>query len=117
MYSDWGSHRLPVYEGTCHLLLNEPAEAVAILEAVIEKLGGNREKINVVLAATVDLASSYADLGELEQSCAILGDAYDQLQQIGNHRGIARARAARQRLARWDAEPVVRQLDSRMAAA
>ncbi|MEU7925133.1 helix-turn-helix transcriptional regulator [Micromonospora sp. NPDC049107] len=116
LYSDWSNARLHVYAGTCHLLLGQPEQAVEVLEGVVQALEHNSANINVALAAAVDLASAYAETGELEQSCTLLGDTYGQLKAGGNQRGIARAQRARERLARWRAEPVVRELEEQMAA-
>ncbi|MEW2385575.1 helix-turn-helix transcriptional regulator [Micromonospora sp. NPDC047707] len=116
LYSDWSNARLHVYAGTCHLLLGQPDQAVTVLESAVQMLEHDHANINVVLAAAVDLASAYAETGELEQSCTLLGNTYDQLKGGGNHRGIARAQRARERLAPWRAEPVVLELEEQMAA-
>ncbi|SCL25832.1 Helix-turn-helix domain-containing protein [Micromonospora nigra] len=116
LYSDWNSARLHVYAGTCHLLLGQPHQAVTVLESAVQMLEHDHANVNVALAAAVDLASAYAEAGELEQSCTLLGNTYDQLKAGGNHRGIARAQRARQRLARWRDEPVVLELEEQMAA-
>lgn len=115
LYSDWNSARLPVYAGTCHLLLGQPEKAVDLLEMAMSTWQNDHANVNVALAASVDLASAYAAVGELEQSCALLGDTYDRLRSGGNRRGIARAERARERLSRWRAEPAVLALDERMA--
>ncbi|MGW0214995.1 helix-turn-helix domain-containing protein [Micromonospora chokoriensis] len=116
LYSDWSSARLHVYAGTCHLLLGQPHQAVTVLESAVQMLQHDHANANVALAAAVDLASAYADAGELEQSCTLLGATYDQLKAGGNHRGIARAQRARQRLDRWRDEPLVLELEEQMAA-
>ncbi|RKN50440.1 helix-turn-helix domain-containing protein [Micromonospora endolithica] len=116
LYSDWSGARLHVYAGTCHLLLGQPHQAVTVLESAVQMLEHDHANVNVALAAAVDLASAYAEAGELEQSCTLLGNTYDQLKAGGNHRGIARAQRARQRLARWRDEPVVLELEEQMAA-
>ncbi|MER7416719.1 helix-turn-helix transcriptional regulator [Micromonospora peucetia] len=115
LYSDWNNARLHVYGGTCHLLLGQPHEAVKMLESAVRMLERDPANINVALAAAVDLASAYAEAGELEESCTLLGSTYDRLKAGGNHRGIARAQRARERLARWRAEPVVFELEEQMA--
>lgn len=87
-----------------------------MLESAVQMLEHDQANVNVALAAAVDLASDYAEAGELGQSCALLGNTYDQLRAGGNHRGIARAQRARQRLARWRDERIVLELDEQMAA-
>ncbi|WP_435209557.1 helix-turn-helix domain-containing protein [Micromonospora sp. bgisy143] len=116
LYSDWSNARLHVYVGTCHLLLGQLHQAIKVLENAVQMLEPDQGNINVALAAAVDLASAYAEAGELEQGCALLGNTYDQLKAGGNHRGIARAQRARERLARWRAEPAVLELEEQMAA-
>ncbi|WP_369028371.1 hypothetical protein, partial [Nocardia farcinica] len=70
LFSDWDASRLLVYEGTCWLFLNKPRKAIAALDAALSATGeGNR---NVGLAAQVDLASAYNQVGELEEGCRIL---------------------------------------------
>jgi hypothetical protein len=117
LFSDWSTSRLDVYEGTCLLLVGQPAKAVAALEPVVTNSEHDRDNTNVVLAAKVDLAGAYAAVGELEESCRLLGDTFEQLTTIGNLRGIGRAHRARERLAQWNGESPVRDLDARMFAA
>ncbi|MFC7530146.1 hypothetical protein [Actinoplanes sp. GCM10030250] len=117
LYSDWNQNRVRVYEGTCQLLLDEPVKAVDTLESVLHELKDDRQNTNVLLAAKVDLASSYAAIGKLAMGCSILGDTYEQLKIVGNLRGIRRAERAREKLSAWVGNPAVRQLDVRMMAA
>lgn len=115
LFSDWNPSRLRVYEGTCRLFLDEPKKAVTLLEEAADGFASDANNANVNLAAQIDLASAYAETGELERSCAILGDTYGQLTKNGNLRGIHRAAQARERLGRWSSEVAVRELDARMA--
>ena len=114
LFSDWSLGRLQVYEGTCRLLLGEPREAVDILTKVLDEMKSDHANTNVILAARVDLASAYAESGEIDQSCVILGDTYEQLARIGNHRGIDRARSASERLRPWKSLQSVRELGRRV---
>jgi hypothetical protein len=116
LFSDWNPSRLDVYEGTCRILLGEPEVAILHLERASTILDEDPENRNVALAAHVDLASAYALTGHLDMACTKLGDTYGQLKLIGNLRGVARARRARDGLSRWDAERAVQELDERMAA-
>jgi hypothetical protein len=116
LFSDWNPSRLDVYEGTCRILLSEPEAAILHLERASTILDEDPENRNVALAAHVDLASAYALTGHLDMACTKLGDTYEQLKLIGNLRGVARARRAREGLSRWDAERAVQELDERMAA-
>ena len=114
LFSDWNHSRLQVYEGTCRLFLNQPKESVTVLEGAVETFAADGSNANVSLAAQVDLASAYAEAGDLDKSCAMLGDTYGQLLKTGNRRGIDRAHQARERLGRWNCEQAVRELDERM---
>jgi hypothetical protein len=42
-FSDWNPARLDVYEGTCRILLNEPAAAVTHLERASKTLDQDQE--------------------------------------------------------------------------
>jgi tetratricopeptide (TPR) repeat protein len=117
LFSDWNPSRLDVYEGTCSILLKEPADAIVHLERASAVLDKDPENKNVALAAHVDLASAYALTGHLDMACTTLGNAYEHLKRIGNLRGISRAWRAREGLSQWNAERAVQELDERMAAA
>ncbi|MEV4706764.1 XRE family transcriptional regulator [Actinoplanes sp. NPDC049316] len=117
LFSDWNLSRLDVYEGTCRILLKEPAAAIVHLERASTAMDQDQDNTNVALAAHVDLAIAYAHNGHLDKGCTTLGSAYEQLKRIGNLRGISRALRAREELSRWNAERAVKELDERMAAA
>lgn len=111
LFSDWSLSRVQVYEGTCELFLGDPKKAVRVLTEVLEHASSDPENVNVSLAAGVDLASAYAESGELGEGCRMLGGVYRRLSAIGNSRGIRRAIGARRRLDRWNGEKEVRELD------
>ncbi|WP_426503009.1 XRE family transcriptional regulator [Dactylosporangium sp. McL0621] len=115
LFSDWNASRLDVYEGTCRILLEEPEAAIVHLERASIVLDQDSENTNVALAAHVDLANAYALTGHLDMACTTLGDTYEQLERIGNLRGISRARRTREGWSRWNAERAVQELDERMA--
>lgn len=117
LFGEWSPARLQVYEGTCHLLLREPAAAVRHLTQARAALAADPTCLQVALAAGVDLAAAHALHGDLDAACSLLGDVYDQVQRTGHRRGAARARLARRRLVRWADDPRVRTLDRRMAVA
>ncbi|MGY0497452.1 hypothetical protein ACWZHB_03010 [Nocardia sp. FBN12] len=114
LFSDWNTTRIQVYVGTCRLLLGQPKRAIAALNEALAT--PEMDSPNVALAAHVDLASAYALSGELEEGCRVLGETYDELATMGNHRGIERAQRAIERMAPWQHErPVLalrEQLDS-----
>ncbi|MFC9872614.1 hypothetical protein [Nocardia salmonicida] len=102
LFSDWNNSRIQVYVGTCQLLLGQPKRAIAALTEALN--ASDSDSPNVALAARVDLASAYALSGELEEGCRILGDTYDALAAMENHRGIERAQRAIERMAPWQHE-------------
>ncbi|MFI5714533.1 helix-turn-helix domain-containing protein [Nocardia sp. NPDC051750] len=115
LFSDWDAGRLLVYEGTCWLFLNKPRKAISVLDKACNATGdGNR---NVGLAAQVDMASAYNQIGELEEGCRILGETHSSLVAMGNHRGIERAQRAIERTAPWRNEQPVRELRERIRSA
>jgi hypothetical protein len=116
LFSDWSSSRLQVYEGTCQLFLDQPKKAVVTLEQALLDSASDPNNASVNLAARVDLASAYAEVGDLRRSCTMIGDTYGELLNIGNRRGIDRAKQARERLSRWETEDAVQELDERMAS-
>ena len=114
LFSDWTPSRLRVYEGTCLLLLGQTDQAAQVLTVVTRELDDDPGNLNVALAAKVDIASAHVHSGELEEGCNLLGSTHAELVKLGNRRGISRAIRARERLTRWQHDPVVRELDSRM---
>jgi transcriptional regulator with XRE-family HTH domain len=114
LFSDWSPARLLVYEGTCWLFLGEARRAVATLSQALR--ASDDGNANVLLAARVDLASAYVESGELAEGCRVLGDTYARLADMGSRRGIERANRARERLALWEHEPQVRELDERVSS-
>lgn len=114
LFSDWNPTRLLVYEGTCWLFLEESRKAVAALDQAISAT--DSENRNVALAARVDLASAHISGGDLGEGCRILGDAYANLVAMGNARGIERAQRALNRLAPWETEKPVKELEQRTEA-
>lgn len=116
LFSDWLPSRLSVYEGTCALFLGDTKKAAVTLSRVVEDTEADQSNVNVRLAAQVDLGSAYAEGGELEEGCRILGITYRELLKTGSRRGLNRALCARKRLQLWDSEASVRDLDALMAA-
>lgn len=114
LFSDSCAPRVLVYEGTSWLFLDEPKKAIDALNEALRLL--DRGNQNVVLAALVDLGGAYAEAGELQEGCRILGETYVRLGAMGNSRGIERARRARERLQPREREPSVRELDERINA-
>ncbi|MGW4369285.1 hypothetical protein ACWEKT_26935 [Nocardia takedensis] len=114
LFSDWNTTRIQVYVGTCQLLLGNAKRAIQALTDALNAARGDNP--NVDLAARVDLASAYALSGELEEGCRILGDTYDVLIAMGNHRGIERAQRAIERMAPWQNEQPVLEMRERVAS-
>jgi hypothetical protein len=97
------------------LLLGRAEHSTEILAEAVTLMETDPTNINVTLAAQVDLATAYATSGHLEHGCHTLGQAYRQLVDIGNRRGLDRAHQARRRLQPSDHDVHVRELDSLMA--
>ncbi|MGW4368117.1 hypothetical protein ACWEKT_20985 [Nocardia takedensis] len=114
LFSDWNPIRIQVYVGTCQLFLGNPKRAIQALTDALNAAGG--DNLNVDLAARVDLASAYALSGELDEGCRILGETYDALTAMGNHRGIERAQRAIERMAPWQSEQPVLEMRERVAS-
>ncbi len=115
LFSEWSPSRLLVYEGTCRLFLGDGDKAVGALTQAVDEAEADRANVNVLLAARVDLASAHAEDGDLVEGCELLGKTYVRLIDMGNRRGIERARRARERLAPWGHERAVRELDERIS--
>ncbi|WP_067790858.1 hypothetical protein [Nocardia amikacinitolerans] len=112
LFSDWNTTRIQVYVGTCQLLLGQPKRAIAALNEALNT--PEVDSPNVALAARVDLASAYCLSGELEEGCRVLGETYDALATMGNHRGIERAQRAIERMDPWRNERPVLALRERV---
>ncbi|MEU3010067.1 hypothetical protein [Nocardia asteroides] len=112
LFSDWNSARIQVYVGTCQLLLGQPKRAIAALTTALGS--SEMDSPNVALAARVDLASSYALSGELDEGCKVLGETYEALANAGNRRGIERAQRAIERMTPWQNERPVLALMERV---
>jgi len=116
LFSDWSPSRLLVYEGTCWLFLGDGERAIGVLDEAVRHSEADRGNVNVLLAARVDLASAFAQSGDLEGGCKLLGETYVRLLSMGNRRGIERAKRARERLAPWERERAVHELDERISS-
>jgi tetratricopeptide (TPR) repeat protein len=103
-----GVARLAVYEGTCRLLLGEPARAAADLRRALAGL--DPAAAGTVLAVRIDLGAAHVAQGDVATGVRILGEAYDEA--LATHRLATSRRAvqARDRLASWSAEPAFEEL-------
>jgi hypothetical protein len=72
LFSDWSLSRVQVYEGTSELFLGDSKKAVRVLTEALTHADSDQGNVNVSLAASVDLASAYADSGELGEGCKML---------------------------------------------
>lgn len=112
LFSDWNTTRIQVYVGTCQLLLGQPKRAITALNKALSS--ADMDSPNVALAARIDLASAYSLSGELEEGCHVLGETYQALATMGNHRGLERAQRAIERIAPWQNERPVLALMERV---
>lgn len=103
------------FVGNIYLLGGRPSEAVPILEQVIDEYP--RELESDRIAASTDMASAYARLGELEHACSLLTDAWPRARAAGLVDRQLRIRGVRERDLAFHAwEPAVRRLDEAMIA-
>ena len=63
-----------------------------------------------------DIASVELACGDLDQACAMAGDAAEQLHQAGYAMGFGRLRDFRDSVERWSDSTPVRALDEQLAA-
>jgi transcriptional regulator with XRE-family HTH domain len=114
LFSDWREARLPIYEGTCRLLLGEARRAASTLEEAYARIGG--AKTGVSMITRIDLGSAYVQAGEVDEGARLIGEGFEGARQMGRQGIMRRARRARQRLEQWKDEPAVRALDERLTA-
>jgi len=112
-FDSWGRIQLEGYRGSCHLLLGSSREATAILEPAIENSDSSVGRA-VLLA---DLGAAYAVDGHVDRACATMGEAASLASGDTAAEFVQRVIGLRQRyLGTRSYEPVVRQLDERLAS-
>jgi transcriptional regulator with XRE-family HTH domain len=107
----WWWHRSfpPAFRGKAAMLAGRPRQAIPLLEDVLGMFDSSMANRSRMIA---DLGATYAQLGEIEQACALLSQALELDREAGLVGSMPRTRAIRNReLRRHAAEPAVRRLD------
>jgi transcriptional regulator with XRE-family HTH domain len=103
------------FAGNCALLLGRPAVASSILE---ETLGADLALTSQRSAVLTDLGVAYAQQGEVERACELMGEAVAVASTARLAELLGRAhRARREHLVAWADSPAVRQLDEKFQLA
>lgn len=112
----WWHESFPAaLRGKAALLAGHPDRATPLLEEVLSTLDPGMANRSRLMA---DLAAAYAQLGEIDHACALLGRALALDRDAGVVGSIPRTRRVRDReLRRHAAEPPVRRLDEQLREA
>jgi hypothetical protein len=114
MFGVFTREQLGGFQGVCHLRLNNPRGAQAVLQETVLRLGTGREKHKSVVLG--DLSAAFALQSEPEQASVVLHEAIDLAELTSNAGGLRRAFAAGRQLGRWRNEPFVQDVQDRLLA-
>lgn len=110
---DWFSEtRLAGFKGNTLLMDRQPGPAKETLNRVLDRLTGDEQKQRSVILG--DLAAVAVSENSPEEACRLAEMALDQLARTWYATGMARVRAVRESLSRWESLPCVRRLDERL---
>jgi len=113
--SRWSADLQIAYRGNINVLAGRPASGIPLLEAALAAFG--KERVATRPMATADLAGAYAQLGEIDHACTLLGEALRQAEAAGLPDPVMRVRRIRdQRLGAHASHAAVRELDERLSA-
>lgn len=111
--SRWSMDLHVAYRGNINVLAGHPDRAIPLLEAALAAFP--KELVATRPMATADLGGAYADRGDIDHACALLGQALDQALAAGLPDPVARVRRVRERrLAAHHTVAAVRELDERL---
>src|SRR6266700_430999 len=112
---NWGLNMHAAFRGNCAQILGRYRESAAILRDVLDR---NQHAAPTNLAsAQADLAAVYAQEGEVDGACTLLGESLETAIELGLQERIKRVRGIREdHLARWNNHRAIRQLDERLRA-
>ncbi len=103
------------FAGNCALLLGRPRVASSILE---ETLAAELALTSQRSAVLTDLGAAYAQQGEVDRACELMGEAVAVASAARLAEYVARARRARrEHLVAWADSSAVRQLDEKLRLA
>lgn len=112
-WMDWFSAtRLATFKGNVELKAGQLRRAEDTLTAVLDELSPEETKQRAVVLA--DLAAVHAGQKDVEQCCARLGQALDDLSAQWYATAMERIRDVRRALRPWQDEQCVRALDERL---
>jgi hypothetical protein len=106
--SGWDEVRVNAYRGICAMVLRRPAEVIAITEPVLARTDPAR--VQRCLQQS-DLAAAYAQQGEIDHACALLGAALTVANGAQFPEGIQRALRVRTEYLAGTDTRAVRELD------
>lgn len=99
---------------TCYTRLNHPEAAQAVLREDMVSMDPARGIHNAIVL--VDLARTYIQQGEIEETCKYASEALGIMIQLRSARVLQRLLALRGELEPWKRTEYVRNLDQRIAA-
>ena len=109
----WGMGLHVAFRGNISVLAGHPMRGIALLERAVAALP--RELVATRPMATADLGGAYAQVGEIEHACTLLGEALGQAKAASLPVPVKRVRSVRaQRLAGYEAVASVRELDEQL---
>lgn len=113
--SRWSTDLHVAYRGNIFVLAGQPARGIPLLEAALAAFP--KEMVATRPMATADLGDAYAQLGEIDHACALLGQALAQAAAAGVADPVMRVGKVReQRLAAYAGHASVRELDEQLQA-
>ncbi len=110
---NFGPASLAAYKGVCFRYLHKPQEAQVVLQAALTSLGANQ----IVSQATTltDLASSYAQQGEVEEACIRASQALTLAERARSVNALRRILEFRNEMEQWESTAYVEDLDGQLA--
>ena len=115
-FSNWSDGRMSGYRANAAALLNHPGEAAVILEPAVKRTPSAQANERCFLL--IGLATARADEAQVDESCALLSEAFGIAQRAGLVERAHRVKGVRlNHLSRWERLPQVRQLDDQLRLA
>jgi transcriptional regulator with XRE-family HTH domain len=113
--SRWSTDLNVAYRGNIYVLAGRPARGIPLLETALAALP--KEMVATRPMATADLGGAYAQLGEIDHACVLLGEALAGAVAAGVADPMMRIRQVRaHRLAEHAEHAAVRALDEQLRA-
>lgn len=109
----YDAQRLEGCKGFDYLQLGRPDEARLVLEGALASLGPSAVKQRGVVS--IDLATAYVHLGELEEACRLAGQVAELLRLTGYATSAQCLQSFRVQVAPWHNDQMVKDLDEQLA--